>query len=1102
MNPIAIGATTTAAGMDAVAVGSNAHAVGDQATAVGGGVNVAAGKTGAAGANATGAKASAFGTGSFANGDNATAVGEQATASGATASAFGQSATASGNNVAAIGLGATASQDNALALGALATASVANSVALGTNSVAATAAVPVTGDTIAGTAYTYAGSASGVVSVGAAGAERQITNVAPGQVLGTSTDAVNGSQLYATDTALNATSASLNALSTTVVTNVSSLSTGVASLSTGMTSLSTGVSSLSTGLANAVMYDDASKSQVTLGGAGSTAPVKLSNVADGVNANDAVNVEQLSTSVANAKPHYVSINDGGLVGLGNYNGDGATAAGAIAIGPGAVANVGNSVALGANAVTVAPVPVSSGSNGGLTYGNFAGATPVGVVSVGAAGAERQITNVAAGQVGAVSTDAINGSQLYSAVDALSTTISSSVAGAKPHYVSINDGGLVGLGNYNGDGATGLSAIAIGPNAQSGGQSAVALGLASTASGTNSVAIGPGATASVANSVALGANAQATTAATPVVGAAIGNTLYAGFAGGAPVGVVSVGSPGRERQITNVAAGQITANSTDAINGSELYSVADNLSNSIASAKTHYVSINDGGTPAGNYNGDGATTLGAIAIGQNAASGGLGSVALGTGSTASAELGVAIGQGARANVGNSVALGAGAVTGIANPVPGAVIGNTLYTGFAGNAPVGVVSVGLPGAERQITNVAAGSITANSTDAINGSELYSVANGLSSSIAGAKTHYVSINDGGTPAVNYNGDGATTLGAIAIGQNAASGGLGSVALGTGSTASAELGVAIGPGATANVVNSVAIGPGAVTGTATAVSSAAVGGITYGGFAGSAPAGVVSVGSVGFERQITNVAAGQIGANSTDAINGSQLYSVASEVAALSTGLSTTNSSVASLSTSTQGGLTSLSTGLSTTNSTVADLKKGVTYGFVADTKGNGTDQPTVTKGSNSAAIGANSSDGGRSNVVSVGAPGAERQITNVAAGTQATDAVNVQQLNQSVTQGVGQANSYTDQRINDVNNRIDSDRRDANAGSASAMAVANLPQPTTPGRSMVSLGGAVYQGQSGQALGLSHVTESDRWVYKGAVSTNTRGAYGVAVSAGYQW
>ncbi|MFC7632850.1 YadA-like family protein [Paraburkholderia humisilvae] len=1077
-------------------------------------------------------------TGSFANGDDATAAGQLATASGTTASAFGQAANATGSNVTALGQGATANQDNTLAVGSAATASIANSVALGAHSVATTAAVPVTGDTIAGTAYTYAGGApAGVVSVGSTGNERQITNVAAGQVLGTSTDAVNGSQLYATNAAVNAASTALDTLSTSV-------STGVSSLSTGVTSLSTGISSLSTGLAGAVMYDDATtKSQVTLGGVGATTPVKLSNVADGVSANDAVNVEQLSTSLAGVKPHYLSINDGGTH-VGNYNSDGATGTNAIAIGQGASAGADNSIALGAGSqAATAAVPVTGDTIAGTAY-TYAGSAS-GVVSVGAAGNERQITNVAPGQVLGTSTDAVNGSQLYAtntALGALSTTVvttvsslstgvsslstglstlaagavmyddattksqvtlggagatapvkltnvadgvnandavnveqlSTSVANAKPHYVSINDGGLVGLGNYNGDGATAAGAIAI----------------------------GPGALASVGNSVALGANAQATTAATPVVGAAIGNTLYAGFAGGAPVGVVSVGSPGRERQITNVAAGQITANSTDAINGSELYSVADNLSNSIASAKTHYVSINDGGTPAGNYNGDGATTLGAIAIGQNAASGGLGSVALGTGSTASADTSVAIGQGARANVGNSVALGAGAVTGIANPVPGAVIGNTLYTGFAGNAPVGVVSVGLPGAERQITNVAAGSIAANSTDAINGSELYSVANGLSSSIAGAKTHYVSINDGGTPAGNYNGDGATTLGAIAIGQNAASGGLGSVALGTGSTASAELGVAIGQGATANVVNSVAIGQGAVTGTATAVSSAAVGGITYGGFAGSAPAGVVSVGSVGFERQITNVAAGQIGANSTDAINGSQLYSVASEVAALSTGLSTTNSSVASLSTSTQGGLTSLSTGLSTTNSTVADLKKGVTYGFVADTKGNGTDQPTVTKGSNSAAIGANSSDGGRSNVVSVGAPGAERQITNVAAGTQATDAVNVQQLNQSVTQGVGQANSYTDQRINDVNNRIDSDRRDANAGSASAMAVANLPQPTTPGRSMVSLGGAVYQGQSGQALGLSHVTESDRWVYKGAVSTNTRGAYGVAVSAGYQW
>ncbi|MFC0695937.1 adhesin, partial [Paraburkholderia humisilvae] len=112
----------------------------------------------------------------------------------------------------ALGVFATASANNAMALGTSATASVANSIALGANSLATTAAVPVTGGTIAGTAYTYAGSASGVVSLGTAGNERQVTNVAPGQVLGTSTDAVNGSQLYATNTAVGSLSTTVASL--------------------------------------------------------------------------------------------------------------------------------------------------------------------------------------------------------------------------------------------------------------------------------------------------------------------------------------------------------------------------------------------------------------------------------------------------------------------------------------------------------------------------------------------------------------------------------------------------------------------------------------------------------------------------------------------------------------------------------------------------------------------------------------------------------------------------------------------------------------------------------------------------------------------------
>lgn len=84
-------------------------------------------------------------------------------------------------------------------------------------------------------------------------------------------------------------------------------------------------------------------------------------------------------------------------------------------------------------------------------------------------------------------------------------------------------------------------------------------------------------------------------------------------------------------------------------------------------------------------------------------------------------------------------------------------------------------------------------------------------------------------------------------------------------------------------------------------------------------------------------------------------------------------------------------------------------------------------------------------RANTVSVGTAGQERQITNVAAGIQGTDAVNVNQLQQSVGSAVSQANSYTDDQIRSA-------RRDANGGTASALAMAGLPQAVLPGRGMV--------------------------------------------------
>ncbi|MFP3710562.1 hypothetical protein SB783_42035, partial [Paraburkholderia sp. SIMBA_009] len=95
------------------------------------------------------------------------------------------------------------------------------------------APVPTAGTTIGGTAYTFAGATpTSVVSVGAPGAERQITNLAAGQVSATSTDAINGSQLFATNTAIGS-------LSTSASTGISSLSTGLSTTNSNVASLST-----------------------------------------------------------------------------------------------------------------------------------------------------------------------------------------------------------------------------------------------------------------------------------------------------------------------------------------------------------------------------------------------------------------------------------------------------------------------------------------------------------------------------------------------------------------------------------------------------------------------------------------------------------------------------------------------------------------------------------------------------------------------------------------------------------------------------------------------------------------------------------------------
>jgi autotransporter adhesin len=149
------------------------------------------------------------------------------------------------------------------------------------------------------------------------------------------------------------------------------------------------------------------------------------------------------------------------------------------------------------------------------------------------------------------------------------------------------------------------------------------------------------------------------------------------------------------------------------------------------------------------------------------------------------------------------------------------------------------------------------------------------------------------------------------------------------------------------------------------------------------------------------------------------------------------------------------------------------------------------------NSVALGTNSVTD-RDNTISVGYAGGERQIANVAAGTAATDAVNVSQLKQSV----GDSYTYTNNKFGELKDMIADQDDKLSAGIAGAMAMASLPQPYSAGASMFSMAGGTYQGESAIAMGVSAVSDNGKWVTKLSGSTNSQGDVGGSVGVGYQW
>ena len=403
---------------------------------------------------------------------------------------------------------------------------------------------------------------------------------------------------------------------------------------------------------------------------------------------------------------------------------------------------------------------------------------------------------------------------------------------------------------------GHASVTLGMKAHSGNAS-IAIGtaadaktrLSGTTDVTNAVAIGTGAKANRDNSVALGGGSTTDLAGTKQSSYTLPSGVVASWEGGKdtlPGDIVSFGSKGYERQLKNVAPGEVSAHSTDAINGSQLAAIADQLSHK-------YVSIKSDDTP--NKDNTGATANNSIAIGPNASTDNTAtsSVAIGDGANTTGQSTVALGLSAQATSANATALGANSI---------ASQDDTVAVGHGAKATDGNASAfGADAIASNIESTAIGHGTA--------------ASGASSTALGNRTKV-----GGTAGVGIGMlANATKDYGIAIGGQSSSTADNGIAIGRNSSVSENNGIAIGDGASATTADGVAIGSKSVASTAAGVAgyNANTGRTdTYANLTGAtltSTLGGVAVGTTNQTRQINYVAAGTA---DTDAVNVAQLKSV----------------------------------------------------------------------------------------------------------------------------------------------------------------------------------------------------------------------------------
>ncbi|ECH2930177.1 autotransporter adhesin SadA [Salmonella enterica] len=929
--------------------------------------------------------------------------------------------------------------------------------------------------------------ASGAFSAKHNGSDSKITNLAAGTLAADSTDAVNGSQLFATNE-------NVSQNTTDIAANTTSINQNTTDIATNTTSINNLSNSVTTLTDDALLWDAASGAfNANRNGNAS----KIINVSAG-------DLSEDSTDAVNGSQLYET----------NQKVDQNTSA---------IADINTSITnLSSDNLSWNETTSSFSASHGSSTTN-------------------KITNVAAGELSEESTDAVNGSQLFETnekVDQNTTDIAANTTNITQNSTAIENLNT-SVSDIN-TSITGLTDNALLWDEDIGAFSANHGGSISKITNVAAGALSEDSTDAVNGSQLYETNQKVdqNTSAIADINTSITNLGTDALSWDDEEGAFSAshGTSGTNK-ITNVAAGEIASDSTDAVNGSQLYETNmlisqynESISQLAGDTSETYITENGTGVKYIRTNDNGlegqdayATGNGATAVGYNAVASGASSLALGENSSSSIEGSIALGSGSTSNRAISSGIRATSVTS-----DGVVIGyNTTDREL-----LGALSLGTDGVSyRQITNVADGS---EAQDAVTVRQLQNAIG----AVATTPTKYYHANSTEEDSLAVGTD-SLAMGAKTIVNADAGIGIG---LNTLVMADAINGIAIGSNARANHANSIAMGNGSQT-----TRGAQTDYTAYNMDTPQNSVGEFSVGSEDGQRQITNVAAGSA---DTDAVNVSQLKVTDSRVAANTESINNLNTQVSSLDTR----VTNIENGIGdivTTGST----KYFKTNTDGVDANAQGKDSVAIGSGSiaaaeNSVALGTNSV-ADEANTVSVGSSTQQRRITNVAAGVNNTDAVNVAQLKASeagsvryetnadgsvnysvlnlgdgsggttrignvsaavndtdavnyaqLKRSVEEANTYTDQKMGEMNSKIKGVENKMSGGIASAMAMAGLPQAYAPGANMTSIAGGTFNGESAVAIGISMVSESGGWVYKLQGTSNSQGDYSAAIGAGFQW